>query len=152
MALATSLDKIYKRFFSKITDDMYLFITEQETKNQAFDLFENAIWDFESPRFDISDYTEDGYSFDITLEEINIISSLMVLEWLNLQVNNCEIIRMKYTGPEFKMSSQANHLSKVKEWIKLYEKKCDNLHISYHKRIISKEGAVSLLGTIVGRE
>jgi hypothetical protein len=33
--------------------------------------------------------------------------------WLQRQVTSIENIRMKYSGPDFKMTSQANHLQKL---------------------------------------
>jgi len=33
--------------------------------------------------------------------------------WLDRQINSIENIRMKYSGSDFKMTSQANHLAKL---------------------------------------
>ena len=33
--------------------------------------------------------------------------------WVQRQVTSIEHTRMKYSGPDFKMTSQANHLSKL---------------------------------------
>ena len=37
----------------------------------------------------------------------------MLYTWLNRQIASIENIRMKYSGSDFKMTSQANHLSKL---------------------------------------
>ena len=50
---------------------------------------------------------------ELTEEEINIIAILMMQGWLQRQVTSIENIRMKYSGADFKMTSQANHLSKL---------------------------------------
>ena len=46
-------------------------------------------------------------------EEINILAIIMMEGWLQRQVTSIENIRMKYSGSDFKMTSQANHLSKL---------------------------------------
>jgi hypothetical protein len=37
----------------------------------------------------------------------------MMRDWLQRQVTSIENIRMKYSGTDFKMTSQANHLQKL---------------------------------------
>ena len=49
----------------------------------------------------------------LSSEEINILALLMKQGWVERQVASIENIRMKYSGPDFKMTSQANHLSKL---------------------------------------
>lgn len=62
-----------------------------------------------------SEINVDTSSFDETLsdEEINILAVLMVKAWVQRQITSIENTRMKYSGSDFKMTSQANHLSKL---------------------------------------
>lgn len=53
------------------------------------------------------------FNFDLTSEEVNIIAILMMLAWVQRQVTSIENTRMKYSGSDFKMTSQANHLQKL---------------------------------------
>ena len=53
------------------------------------------------------------FDADLTSEEINILAILMMNGWLQRQVTSIENTRMKYSGPDFKMTSQANHLAKL---------------------------------------
>ena len=53
------------------------------------------------------------FEADLTDEEINIIASLMLESWIQRQVASIENTRMKYSGSDFKFTSQANHLSKL---------------------------------------
>jgi hypothetical protein len=50
-----------------------------------FDLFESALIWFEFPRVNIHDYDLEleEYNIDLSLEEINIIATYMIVEWLN---------------------------------------------------------------------
>jgi len=48
-----------------------------------YELFENALPWFEFPRFNINAYNleTEEYDVDLTLEEIDIIATYMVVEW-----------------------------------------------------------------------
>lgn len=54
-----------------------------------------------------------AFNFELTSEEINIIAILMMQAWVQRQVTSIENTRMKYSGSDFKMTSQANHLQKL---------------------------------------
>jgi hypothetical protein len=56
---------------------------------------------------------QSSFSADLTDEEINILALMMMTAWVNRQVASIENTRMKFTGSDFKMTSQANHLSKL---------------------------------------
>ena len=111
----TTFDTIYDSFLSKVTDDMYMELTEEQTKEMLKSLFINSLPHFEFPRFDLHDFNLDleEYNIDLDNEEVNIISTYMVVEWLGDQVASVENTRMKYSGSDFKFTSQANHLAKL---------------------------------------
>lgn len=81
----TSFNTIIDRFFSKITDDMYLELTEEDTIRDAKQYLLDAIPQFEFPRFAPYDYDEEEgvYNVDLTKEEINILAILMKMNWLD---------------------------------------------------------------------
>lgn len=124
----TPFSEIYNIFFSKITDDFYMEITEDETKAMAQDLLLQAIPSFEFPRVPL-DYELDGlledqngnvktesyFTHQLTHEEENILATYMVVAWLGQQLASVELVRMKYSGSDFKFTSQANHLAKLNQ-------------------------------------
>ena len=111
----TSFNTIIDAFLSKITDDMYLELTEEDTIRDAKQYLIDAIPQFEFPRFAPFDYDEEQgvYNVDLTREEINILAILMKMNWLDRQIASVENTRMKYSGSDFKFTSQANHLAKL---------------------------------------
>ena len=113
--MVTEFTQIYNVFYSKITDDMYLELTPEDTIRDAKQFLIDAIPYFEFPRFALYDYNEEleEYNVDLTAEEINILALLMKTAWLDRQINSIEVTRMKYSGADFKLTSQANHLSKL---------------------------------------
>ena len=172
----TSFTTIYDAFFARVTDDMYLEMTEIDTLRCLQDILINAIPRFEFPRFDIFDY-EEGYwtSFEngycgvesnhkqvpatgwvggafnylLTQEEVNILALNMVIEWLGQQLDSTENTRMKYSGSDFKFTSQANHMAKLKVMIDACQKDSVHLQRIYKRRRFTVNGPQSTMGDII---
>ena len=53
------------------------------------------------------------FNADLDDEEINILALIMVEAWVERQLASIEVTRMKYSGSDFKFTSQANHMSKL---------------------------------------
>lgn len=142
--MATSFETIIDRFLGKITDDMYLELTPEDTIRDAKQFLVDAIPYFEFPRFALYDYNVEleEYNVDLTDEEINILALLMKTAWLERQINSVEVTRMKYSGSDFKMTSQANHLSK------LLQLKSENVRESTHAQRLYKRRKFNEDGTI----
>lgn len=68
-----------------------------------------------------------SFNVELTSEEINILAILMKQGWVQRQVTSIEHTRMKYSGSDFKMTSQANHLSKLLNLLK--ESQRESLHM-----------------------
>ena len=148
----TTFDVIYNSFTSKITDDMYMELTEAETNSMQRELLMNALHWFEFPRVDIYDFNEDLEDYNILLsnEEINIISTYMVVEWFGYQIASVENTRMKYSGSDFKFTSQANHMQKLLQLQKDYERKGFHLQRLYKRRKADENGIMrSTFGSIM---
>lgn len=92
----TSFEEVYDRFFGKITDDMYMEWTKEDTEKDVYNILMDAIPGFEFPRFPLYDFTEikkvdeetgmastiPAFSAHLTSEEINILATLMYNTWL----------------------------------------------------------------------
>jgi len=94
----------------------------------------------------------DGGYFNnsLTHEEINILAVYMIVEWLSQQLASVENTRMKYSGSDFKFTSQANHMQKLLQLKKDYEREGFHLQRLYKRRIPDKRGVMrSTLGVIM---
>ena len=144
----TSFSKVYESFFGKITDDMYMEYTQEDTWGIVQDLLLTAIHKFEFPRRPL-DYTldhheeedSDGNIFtvgafraELSNEEINILATYMIVEWMGHQLASVENTRMKYSGSDFKFTSQANHMQKLLQMKKDYEREGFHLQRLYKRR------------------
>ena len=160
MNTITPFSIIYDSFLSKITDDMYMELTELDTFSMLQELLLSAIPKFEFPRVNLNNYEllniEDqiiyqgiesenqlvsgiiyssGYfNCPLNIEEINILSTYMIVEWLGQQLASIENVRLKYSGSDFKFTSQANHLQKVLVLKKDYEREGFHLQRLYKRR------------------
>lgn len=132
----TSFNEIYNCFFGKITDDMYMEWTKEDTQADVKNILLDSIPGFEFPRFPLYDFdaNSEQFNFILTREEINIFALLMYNTWLQRQVASIENIRMKYSGSDFKMTSQANHLSKLIELKKEAERQTLHMQRLYKRR------------------
>ena len=81
------------------------------------------------------------FNVELTSEEINILALLMKQGWVQRQVTSIENTRMKYSGSDFKMTSQANHLSKLLAL--LTESRRDSFHMQrlYKRRKTADDGS-----------
>ncbi len=139
--MSTSFVEVYNRFLGKITDDMYMELTPQDTVRDLRNLLVDAIPNFEFPRKNLTDYTiqtatksvseiqetdfvmlddethatieQSLFQEELDSEEVNILAHLMMIGWLQRQITSIENTRMKYSGSDFKFTSQANHLAKL---------------------------------------
>lgn len=161
--MGTLFASVYNRFLNKITDDMYMELTAQDTIKDLQNLIVDAIPGFEFPRKSL-DYTilvkplpADGVplGYDVgglddvsyfqemlSSEEINILAILMMKAWLQRQITTIENIRMKYSGTDFKMTSQANHLSKLMSLFSEIERQSIHLQRLYKRRRYIDNGQV----------
>ena len=145
----TSFSDVYNSFFAKITDDMYMEYTEEDTAKIIQDLLLTAVHKFEFPRrpldFTLNHHTEedaDGNEYSVgafrsklTNEEINILATYMIVEWIGQQLASIENTRMKYSGSDFKFTSQANHMQKLLQMKKDYEREGFHLQRLYKRRL-----------------
>lgn len=151
----TDFSVVYENFLSKITDDMYMELTVEETEEMLASLLLDALPHFEFPRQNIFDYDADNMTFsaDLTNEEINIIGTYMVVEWMSQQLASVENTRMKYSGTDFKFTSQANHMSKILTVKKDYERLGFHLQRLYKRRKSDENGIMkSTFGSIMQKK
>lgn len=177
----TQFAAIYNRFLGKITDDMYIELTPQDTIRDLQNLLIDAIPGFEFPRKNLYDYEikteiiredliqEDDFilgvlwndlatdnpadtnipdcvverscfNAELTSEEINILALLMKQGWIQRQVSSIENTRMKYSGSDFKMTSQANHLQKLLSLLSEAQRESFHMQRLYKRRKLDDNG------------
>lgn len=179
MAEGTQFSTVYNRFLEKITDDMYMELTPQDTVKDLRNLLLDAIPGFEFPRKDLYNYEvktetiredealpgdfilgviwnqlpedagvtipnvivdKSAFTATLTSEEINILALLMKQGWIQRQVSSVENTRMKYSGSDFKFTSQANHLAKLLSLLKEAQREAHHMQRLYKRRKLDDNG------------
>ena len=175
--MGTPFVDVYNRFLGKITDDMYVELTPQDTIRDLRNMIVDAIPGFEFPRLNLYDYTieteikdedkvlttdfilgmlwdemdsmditprvvieKSNFTTELTSEEINILAILMMCAWVQRQVTSIENTRMKYSGADFKLTSQANHLSKLQSLLNECHRQSHHMQRLYKRRKIIDNG------------
>ena len=116
-------------------------IKENEIVEDDFVL--GVVWDDSLEQIDDVPYVlveRSSFNNKLSEEEINILALLMKQSWVQRQVTSIENTRMKYSGPDFKMTSQANHLSKLLALLE--ESRRDSFHMQrlYKRRKLTQNG------------
>ena len=173
--MGTLFASVYNRFLGKITDDMYMELTPEDTIRDLQNLLVDAIPGFEFPRkalnytitstddkdaegFVVSNpngvsYTDtSSFAAELDSEEINILAILMMNSWLQRQVTTIENIRMKYSGTDFKMTSQANHLGKLLTLLAEAQRQSLHMQRLYGRRKSDKNGNITSNWSIFRRD
>ena len=163
--MGTQFVEVYNRFLGKITDDMYVELTPEDTIKDLRNLLIEAIPGFEFPRKNLYDYgineiinnefiigllweetpennseiprlvvENSSFNVELTSEEVNILAILMMCAWLQRQITSIENTRMKYSGSDFKMTSQANHLSKLLSLLNECHRQSHHMQRLYKRR------------------
>ena len=118
-------------------------VTIPETETTADDFIVGIAWSdiidenlSETPNVLVD---RSSFNVELTSEEINILAVLMKQGWVQRQVTSIEHTRMKYSGPDFKMTSQANHLAKLLSL--LNESRRESLHLQrlYKRRKLDEK-------------
>lgn len=176
--MGTKFTNVYDRFLGKVTDDMYMELTPQDTIKDLQRLLLDALPGFEFPRKNLYDYEiktetideadvqqgdfiigvvwaelpdepnpppqviveKSSFNVELSEEEMNILATLMLRGWLQRQVTSIENTRMKYSGSDFKMTSQANHLAKLLSLQTECRRQSTHLQRLYKRREVSDKG------------
>lgn len=118
----TSYEKIYGIFLNKITDYDLALLSNEELAEYCYNIFISAMTKIHSfDQNDLSDKDDSNKEFnsELTDVEIEIISSQMVIEWVDRKLNTTQLLHMYVGTKDESMASQANHM---KTLIELKEK------------------------------
>ena len=126
--------------------NLYDYVVEvaeiSEADASAEDFIVGVVWSdleesLETPKVIVD---KSRFNVELSAEEINILALLMKQGWVQRQVTSIENTRMKYSGTDFKMTSQANHLSKLLSLLE--ESRRDSFHMQrlYKRRKLGSSG------------
>lgn len=134
----TTFQEMYDFFLAGVTDDMFMELTKQDTAELLEEILLAALPWFEFPveknLFTSMDLQEKHFGVKLNVEEMMIIRQYMIVEWLGFQLANVDVVRQKYSGSDFKFTSQASHMKQLTALKKDYEEKGFHLQRLYRRR------------------
>lgn len=151
MSSKTSFEKVYDRFLSKVTDDMYISMSVEDVKDDLKTIMQSAISYFPFPKQPIK---MEGGSFTEDLDpiEIEIISELMVGEWINRQIRTVRLTELQVTGNDAKGLNTGGQMRALKEIKHKHDVEVSSLIHFYHYGERDEDGRTTPLFNLSGKK
>ncbi|OZB98025.1 hypothetical protein [Paenibacillus sp. XY044] len=127
--MGTQFDEIYDVFLSQISDS--IFMENDADDGLKYRYLLNSIPRFRKCKLDLS--KRDGLSFEERLgdEDILILGTLMVVEYLNPLIISIENLKQFMSTKDFSMTSQAAHLKQLLDIRDTKRKEAEKLILDY---------------------
>ena len=81
------------------------------------------------------DKEEQAFIEELGEQEIQLLATFMKNEWLKRALYSWTLIRQEYSTKDFQLTSQANHMEKLKELVELSDYECKHM-INLYSRVI----------------
>lgn len=130
----TPYSKVYEAFLARILEDEWQDWLIEEAKQDWRQILEAALPWFKFPRISL-EHDDDGFSGDLSQQEIQIIANYMKCEWLNRCLLTWENVKPLYQERDF---SQANLIDKLDAAIKQERSNALALESIYYRSINGK--------------
>ena len=115
--MATPYETIYNCALSKLEDPTLAMLPEEDLENMLHGYLISAIAKHRKCEHDLSDRDEElkQFNFDLSDLEIEILSILIVREWISQRLNSVTNVMQVFGGKEEKWFSQASHIKELRE-------------------------------------
>ena len=115
--MATPYETIYNHALSKIEDPTLAMLPEEDLENMLHGYLMSAIAKHRKCEHDLSDRDEELKQFNSDLSdlEIEILSILMVREWISVQLHSVVNTLQAFGGKEEKFYAQSSHIKELRE-------------------------------------
>lgn len=132
--LKTNISEVYDNFQSKISDYSLIAenITDEDIEEEFFGYFDSARTKFLKCKNDLFTISNDG-DFNMKLHpyEIEIITTLMLAEYMKPQIYASEILKQSLSDKDFKIYSQASQLRELSLLYRNTKKEADKMMTKY---------------------
>lgn len=122
---------IYDAFLAKILTDDWEAWTIEEAKQDWYQILQGALPYFKFPRVSL-EHSEEGFTEDLTNEEVQIIANYMKCEWLNRTLLSWDNIQHLYDERDY---SPANMLDKMNNALEIERKNALDMESRYYRSI-----------------
>lgn len=112
----TSYETIYNRALNKLEDPQLLMMPEEDLEEMLHGYLLSAIAKHRRCEHDLSDRDEELKQFNSDLSdlEIEILSILVLREWISQRLYSVTNVLQVFSGKETKWFSQAQHIAELR--------------------------------------
>jgi hypothetical protein len=139
----TPLHDIYEAFLSKISDYTYLNLSQTEIEEDLYGYLKSAIAKFYRCKNDLTIQTDGSgqkvFASTLTPFEIEILVTLMIVEYLKPQILSSEILKQSLSDKDFRIYSQANQLRELNLLYRMFRTEADKMITQYGYIGLDKE-------------
>lgn len=125
----TPYKKVYDAFLARILEDEWDNWLLDEATADWRQLLDMAVPHFKFPRVSL-EQTDDGFSGDLSIVEIQILANFMKVEWLNRCIMTWENVKPMYEERDF---SQANLLDKLEKMLTAEKTNAEKMESIYYR-------------------
>ena len=114
--MATPYETIYNRALNKLEDPQLLMMPEEDLEEMLHGYLLSAIAKHRKCEHDLSDRDEELKQFNSDLSdlEIEILSILVLREWISQRLYSVTNVLQVFSGKETKWFSQAQHIAELR--------------------------------------
>lgn len=144
MAESTEFSLIYDNFLHTVTDDMYISWSKEETYEDLQGFLTSAIINFRFPKKNILDYDLEQGQFNVALNsvEIDILTTLMIIEWVKRQITTVRLTELQYTGSDAKVLNTKNQMTGLLNLKSDYQKELEKKLFYYQNHHQEENGDI----------
>ena len=112
----TLYSTLYERCLDKIEDPQFVMLPEEDLEHMLHGYLLSAIAKHRKCEHDLSDRDDELKQFNSDLSdlEIEILTILMVREWISVQLHSVTNTLQVFSGKETKWFSQAAHIAELR--------------------------------------
>ena len=129
LLVGTQFEEIYDVFLSQISDS--IFIGNDSDDSLKYRYLLNSIPRFRKCKLDLSKRDQVTFEETLTDEDILILGTLMVVEYLNPLIISIENLKQFMSTKDFSMTSQAAHLKQLLDVRDIKRKEAEKLILDY---------------------
>lgn len=143
----TPTSTVFEVFLGKILDERFVDLPVDVSEADLKRLLSSAIFKVRYPKIELTlDSTKDNFVNSLSEDEIELIASIMVLDWFNRLSRDINNYTEDMTTSEFKTFSKGNKLKSLVEVGKELRLEIVELHKIYHMRNGARSGFSKLGG------
>ena len=133
----TTFNEIYNRFLSKIEDyDLLESLIDEENSEavtqELYGFLQSSIPKFTYGIDRLKDRNETSFSNELTELEKEIVSTLMVIEYLSPKILRTEFLEQRLGSKDYRLFSPANQMKEVREIRESFKREANQLMTEYY--------------------